>query len=333
MPTTFNFPVVYDTLDVDGDDFLVTLHDGTWTRPVCAFLDPANEPNEGHTVTLTGHFGGREEGQWPTSIEVVSDDLKLWDNIQKKQISAKGLKLERETGGASWGGFTTSSTTQYGHSMSYESGLLMLQAWAYPFTEKGEGTQIENHCRIDFPLTTHVIKVLFNGGFTKDGIHPLLPSDTSLFTVYLPRGKTLLWNRFIGLADLGTDEMWKTWPEIYDTDGDNYLDLCLQLTESDNIEDIQTVGLQAEAVFPPRGTGSNVAHRVKVQHLPSGQFPYEREITTLAYKLALIYAVEVIDTLLIAFSATFAIVGLPVIGFAAGLVTLFVQAYLPSIFM
>lgn len=117
--------------------------------------------------------------------------------------------------------------------MSYESGLVMLKAWAFEFTEKGESEDITNHCRVDFPLTTHVIRILFNGGPTKDGIHPLLPSDTSFFTILLPRGRTLLWNKFIGLADLGEDTMWTEWPEIYETDGDNYVDLCLQLTEND----------------------------------------------------------------------------------------------------
>lgn len=128
--------------------------------------------------------------------------------------------------------------------MSYDSGLVMLKAWAYKFTENGEGTSPgANHCKTLFPTTTHVIKVLFNGGMTKDGIHPLIPTDTSLFTVIMKRGKTLLWNKFIGLADLGFDGdvTWKDWPESYVTDGDNYLDLCLQLAKTDNVEDITSV--------------------------------------------------------------------------------------------
>jgi len=92
--------------------------------------------------------------------------------------------------------------------MAYDSGLVMLKAWMYPFTEKGE-TDL-NHCRNDFPSTTHVIKIMFNGGMTIDGIHPLVPDDTRFFTVMKPRGETLLWNKFLGLADLGTDpDMWK----------------------------------------------------------------------------------------------------------------------------
>jgi hypothetical protein len=46
MPVTFNYPVKYDTLDINGNNFIVTLADGTFTRPVCAILDPANEGNE-----------------------------------------------------------------------------------------------------------------------------------------------------------------------------------------------------------------------------------------------------------------------------------------------
>lgn len=61
MPTTFNFPVEYDSLDITGADFVVERSDGSLTRPVCAFLDPAAESNELHTVALLGHFGGRDE--------------------------------------------------------------------------------------------------------------------------------------------------------------------------------------------------------------------------------------------------------------------------------
>jgi len=57
----------------------------------------------------------------------------------------------------------------------------MLKAWMYPFTTKGETA--ENHCRVDFPSTTHVIKVMFNGGVSVDGLHPLIPSDVRFFSV------------------------------------------------------------------------------------------------------------------------------------------------------
>jgi len=46
MPVTFNYPVRQETLDVNGDNFIVTLADGSMTRPKCAILDPAGEGNE-----------------------------------------------------------------------------------------------------------------------------------------------------------------------------------------------------------------------------------------------------------------------------------------------
>lgn len=216
MPITFNYPVVQgpikdadgnevESLNINGDNFIITLSDGTLTRPKCAILDPANEGNEQHTVALIGHFGGRDEGQWPTQIRVVGG-LKLNNIDTQKYIKAAGLKLDFATGGTEW----EMGLKQYGYGMSYNSGLVMLKAWMYPFTEKGETA--ENHCRIDFPSTTHVIKILFNGGVSVDGYHPLIPSDTRFFTIYKPRGQTVLWNKFKGLADLGTDDMWKTWP-------------------------------------------------------------------------------------------------------------------------
>lgn len=102
----------------------------------------------------------------------------------------------------------------------------------------------------------------------------MIPSDTSLFTVLKPRGQTLSFNQFIGLADLGTDDLWKTWPQIYETDGDSYVDLCLRLAEGDNVKDIQSILIQADTVFPPRGTGNNVQHMVVVDHPEPKAFPY-----------------------------------------------------------
>jgi len=92
-------------------------------------------------------------------------------------IKAAGLKLDRAAGGTEW----EMGTEQYGHGLAYESGLVMLKAWMYPFTTKGETA--ENHCRVDFPSTTHVIKVMFNGGVSVDGLHPLIPSDVRFFSV------------------------------------------------------------------------------------------------------------------------------------------------------
>ena len=46
MSVTFNFPVIQNSLDINGDNFVVTLADGSFVRPKCVLLDPANEGNE-----------------------------------------------------------------------------------------------------------------------------------------------------------------------------------------------------------------------------------------------------------------------------------------------
>lgn len=226
----------------------------------------------------------------------------------------------------------------------------MLKAWAYEFSEVGETAK--NHCRVDFPSTTHVVKILFNGQITKDGIHPLVPSDTSYFTVMKARGATLLFNRFVGLADLGTDELWKTWPQIYETDGDNYVDLCLDLgaiaaadgtpsgTYSEDPKGLQFVLVKADTLFPQRGTGANVQHMVAITHVAdedktSPKYPYgeveDLKMTTLADKLFDIYLWRILDILFIAVGGVISFVSLPVMGIGLGVGLLFAQAYMPTL--
>jgi len=102
---------------------------------VCAFLDPAIEGNEGHTVSIIGHFGGRTDDTSPLSIQVTTD-LKLYDNINNKEISAKSLMLEKSDGATIRDLVDTGG--QYGFSFSYHSGLIMLNAIAYSFSTVGE---------------------------------------------------------------------------------------------------------------------------------------------------------------------------------------------------
>jgi len=115
----------------------------------------------------------------------------------EEKIPAAGLKLDRSTGGTEW----EMGNTQYGHGLSYDSGLVMLKSWMITLPtvdkstkEKEEETKYElgdtlrNGCRANFPSATHAIKILFNGGVSTDGYHPLIPTDTRFFSVIMPRG-------------------------------------------------------------------------------------------------------------------------------------------------
>lgn len=189
MPVTFSLPVLQETLD--KEDFEVTLANGTKVTPVCAILAPADEPNECHCVALIGHFGTREVDDGPLSVEIVGD-LTLVDHYNGgAQINAKGFILNKEDGARPYASEESSNFgfiggSAYGESMEWTSGLVMLKAWGYPFTTDGEGTSPwynENHCHVNFPETTHVIKILFNGGIWLDGVHSILPTDTDFFTI------------------------------------------------------------------------------------------------------------------------------------------------------
>lgn len=125
----------------------------------------------------------------------------------------------------------------------------MLKAWGYEFSLVGEDLHSgwENHCRVRFPETTHVVKVMINGGPSKDGIHSLLPTDIDIFTIWKveqlkkPNKKNQVCITddkgvnpcLLGLADLGytdaSDQSFLEYPDTYRSDNDNYIDLCFKV--------------------------------------------------------------------------------------------------------
>lgn len=174
----------------------------------------------------------------------------------------------------------------------------MLKAMSYATIGAADVGDTENNfCQIDFPGSSHVIKVIFNGGMTSDGVRSLLPSDTDMFTLTNKDGQDVS-SQLIGLADLGTPDvaigvditprfnlnigiekdLWKQYPDEYKSDGDNYLDLCVR---AGNIEDLDTISIKANRVYPPRGTGPNIAHSVKVEHPEKKVYPYAMPNTPL----------------------------------------------------
>lgn len=247
---------------------------------------------------------------------------------------------------------------QYGYGMSYESGLVMLKAWMYKYTPVGDTAK--NGCMVDFAerKPNWVIKIMFNGGVSKDGYHPLIPSDTEVFTIMKKRGQTILpaSGKFLGLADLGTDtEVWKTYPQIYETDGDNYIDLCLKLDEGEE-KDITAVALAVGRVFPPRGSGPNVAHMVAVEiqddmardeedptmdkdatdedPIKGNEkriYPYNLEMTPVADKLFDIYLKEVLEIVGVTVPTSIGLIAVPLIGAGLGVGVMFLSSWVPGV--
>ena len=206
--------------------------------------------------------------------------------------------------------------------MEYTSGLVMLKAWVYRFSTIGEDMNAQNHCRANFPSTTHVIKVLFSGGFTRDGVHSLLPTDTSFFTITLRGEKILTSEEFLGLADLGFlgDESYKTYPQAYRQDGDNYLDLCLDFGFLDRSAEIETIDIPFGAVFPPRGTGANEAHSVRVEALEASVYPYHMKYESVSGLMFWSYFWQYAGYAALGAAGVAGLVGLPTAGIVLGLI-------------
>jgi len=214
-PVTFNWPV--DMSSLKHDHFQYNFADGSTTIASCAIAGggPANEPNELQTIAIFGNAGGWEE--FATSLEIVGDLMLVAPNGTK--VSARGL-------------------TYSGPSLDVDNGPFLLTVHLEHFTTVGEvlrnpliGNKVyPNHCQVNFPQTTHRLRLLFNGGVTLDGLRAATPDRTDLFVVADAAGQPLPTDSVLGLADLG-----HTMPETqcekdaYATDGDNYVDICLSM--------------------------------------------------------------------------------------------------------
>ena len=266
MPVVFERPIVAGTLD--ASDFRVTLSDGTTRAPVCATTAPANEGNEDRTALLVGDFGSRQPkpgesalGPWPVALEVVgSVELDGTDPARGTALEALGARYT-------------------GMFLDYRLGPGILLAELAPFTTAGEGTLgkgLPNDCRTSFPDTTHVIRVTWSGGVSIDGVRAISSNRTAIFDIraeddqgrLVSVGDAALGDeiRFLGLADLGQGV--GTSPDDDVVDGDNVVDLCLELAAGADPARVRTVATACNtvesAVYDPAGDAPCVPTAIDV---------------------------------------------------------------------
>ena len=141
-----------------------------------------------------------------------------------------------------------------------------------------------------FPSTTHVVRLLWSGGATQDGVNSLSPNQPGLFRTAAADG---LFNlkvqddrgglvdyyaiagvRLLGLADLGHGQ--PVAGNEYEADGDNYLDLCLELPVGFNAERIQQVVTNPAnsfrlQLFDPSGLIPNPAQTFSIRDATKAQ--------------------------------------------------------------
>merc|ERR1719430_193654 len=244
MPVTFNFPLVETP---DKEAIQVELSDGTKTSPVCVMMGPANEANEMDTLLILGQFGdGRRGSVWPVRVSVVGEVL----------LSGPDGELDAQ-------GISYSSPED----MRYDvSSVRMIYARMWDVEDFQEGNRYPlwplpsstypNSCESLYPSTTHVIRAAFSGGITMDGVISVSPQDKNIFT--LKTGSTSKEVPYLGLADLGKTVSIPQ-GELYDQDGDNYLDICLDLTQQpgvvtqDLVLQLHCDQTKGSALYPPKG--------------------------------------------------------------------------------
>lgn len=244
MPIVFNFPLK-DTPDKEA--FEVKLSDGTTTTPDCVMLSPANEDNEMDTLLILGQFGdGAADTVRPVEMSVVESVMLVGPD---GDLDAKGLSFQNEK------------------DLNYiDSSVRLSYARMWGVSEFEEGTRYPtwplpssiypNTCEVTFPSTTHVIRMAFSGGITLDGVNSVLPTTEGIFTVVT--FSILEEVPYLGLADLGKAISVKE-GTMYESDGDNYLDICLDLTNmpylamEDLVVKLNCNSEDGSVLYPPKG--------------------------------------------------------------------------------
>jgi len=218
-PVTFSLPV--DMGSVEASHFQWTFSDGTTRAAACAIRNgnPAGEDNEQQTIAIVGDAGG-------------------WGDAHIVKMSIVGPLMLRRPNGST----VSAQGLQYaGPSLAWEGGTTLLDARLEAFSTAGEelhGGAFPNHCRINFPATTHRIRLLWDGGVSHDGRRAFNPDEAAhLFRVKDASGAELPAASVLGLADLGNKPAGSSAAERdgYAADGDNYLDICLLVGAGDAV--------------------------------------------------------------------------------------------------
>jgi len=214
MPLTFNFPMAKSP---DKSAFQLELNDGSVTSPTCVMEAPANENNELDTLLLLGQFGdGMRDGIWPISLRIIGEVVLSGPG---GELDAEGLVFESPL------------DMRYTH-----SSVRMVYARMWDVNDFDEGDRYPtwplpsstypNNCQSLFPSTSHIIRVGFSGGVTRDGVLGVTPDQQNVFSLSTVLGQQVT---YLGLADLGKTVTAQP-GHMYEQDGDNYMDVCLDLS-------------------------------------------------------------------------------------------------------
>lgn len=267
LPIVFSWPVLPGTLA--PTDIAIRLNTGEVVTPQAAALNPNFDYNERNIVVVFGEFGNRltpgtAGAIYPVSVEIVADD--------------KPLQLIGPNGLQSAVGLTANSRNPY------VTGPSLLAARVSRFSSVGDAgpatltAGILNDGATLYPgQATYRLRLMTTGGFSPDGVSPIMPGDFARFFQLQARdasGKLVTLDRagvtydlgaglgkvtVVGLAELGPSATGIPAP-YYRNDNDNYIDIILNGDET-AIRSLINVSIPTSAVpgysdiYTPGGPG------------------------------------------------------------------------------
>jgi hypothetical protein len=247
FPVEFSWPVQPST--VSPGDFLITLNDGSQVHPVGASIFPNFEYNERSTVVLVGDFGNRLNPDtdplavYPVLLEVVEDDTPL-------TVIGPGHDM-RSAVGFSYGDGVTPMTAYLTN-----NGPHLCAAKLTVMNTAGEGGPVifsgnlPNHgVALYGDDAQYRLRVMTTGGFSRDGVVAVLPTDFETFfriRVVTKPGEEIWITKtgvqydidgamleVVGLAELGLAASADPWVQAtYSEDHDNQIDIVLKGDEA-----------------------------------------------------------------------------------------------------
>ncbi len=244
LPIVFSWPVLTNTIDLT--DFQFTLNTGEILRPLAASSQPNWENNERNCVVVWNDWGNKlpssdPDARFPVKLEIVADDTPLTLVGPDGQLfNAVGLTWETDS-------------SPYDEN----NGPRLVGAKLNYVGDRNDGEGVTNTItnilgdllppNSEFDLYgggDFRLRMLTTGGFSPDGVRPVLPTDyEKFFRIHVlgENGDTVLIEqdsvdyqvlggtlRVIGLSDLGLVEGDSVeYGDCYTEDRDNYIDIIL----------------------------------------------------------------------------------------------------------
>jgi hypothetical protein len=233
LPMVFSWPLLPST--VNPTDFQLVLNTGEVVTPQAAALNPNYDYNERHVVVLFGDFANRltpgtEGARYPVEVRIVNDGTPLQAVGPNGPVSLVGQSK------SSGNPFVTGPTLV--------GARLTKMSTVGDFSPPSLSTFMPNDAVSLYGADAQYrLRLYTNGGFSPDGVSPILPTEFSSFfrlkatdangaTVAVTQtgvdydlgvGKL----QVVGMAELGAPGSTLT-RAYYTEDHDNYIDIVLK---------------------------------------------------------------------------------------------------------